>query len=126
MIELCRQYGIVVTAYGPLGRPGLSQDPVNDPTLLDDHQIKEIAAKYGRTVAQILLRYLVYEYNLRLLLFEKGKKNLKSLLTIVLIDSRLCEDCPSYQSRPTEPESSKICRRSISTLPPRTWPSSIA
>jgi aldehyde reductase len=74
MIELCRQYGIVVTAYGPLGRPGLSQDPVNDPTLLDDHQIKEIAAKYGRTVAQILLRYLVYEYNLRLLLFEKGKK----------------------------------------------------
>ncbi|EFX89980.1 hypothetical protein DAPPUDRAFT_300058 [Daphnia pulex] len=58
MIELCRQYGIVVTAYGPLGRPGLSQDPVNDPTLLDDPQIKQVAAKYGRTVAQILLRYL--------------------------------------------------------------------
>ncbi len=74
MIELCRHYGIVVTAYGPLGRPGLSQDPVNDPTLLEDPQIQEIAAKYGRTVAQILLRYLVYaEYNLRLLLFEKEK-----------------------------------------------------
>jgi len=59
MIDLCRQYGIVLTAYGPLGRPGLSQDPVNDPTLLDDPQIKGVAAKYGRTVAQILLRYLV-------------------------------------------------------------------
>ena len=59
LIELCRKYDIVVTAYGPLGRPGLSQDPENDPILLDDPKIREIAAKYGRTIAQILLRYLV-------------------------------------------------------------------
>lgn len=60
MINLCREYEIVVTAYGPLGRPGLSQNPENDPILLDDPKIKDIAVKYNRTVAQILLRYLVY------------------------------------------------------------------
>ncbi len=82
MIDLCRQYGIVVTAYGPLGRPGLSQDPVNDPTLLDDPQMKEVAAKYGRTVAQILLRYLVRVINMASSL-GKRKTNLKSLLLIL-------------------------------------------
>lgn len=61
MIGLCREYGIVVTVYGPLGRPGLSQNPENDPILLDDLKVKGIAAKYNRTVAQILLRYLVYK-----------------------------------------------------------------
>lgn len=60
MINLCREYEIVVTAYGPLGRPGLSQNPENDPILLDDPKVKDIAVKYNRTVAQILLRYLVY------------------------------------------------------------------
>jgi diketogulonate reductase-like aldo/keto reductase len=62
MIQLCQQYGIVVTAYSPLGRPSLVDDPVNEPILLDDPQIREVAAKYGRTVAQILLRYLVCIY----------------------------------------------------------------
>ena len=59
LINLCRQYEIVVSAYGPIGRPGLSQDPVNDPVLIDDPIIKEIANKYSRTVAQVILRYLV-------------------------------------------------------------------
>lgn len=61
MINLCREYEIVVTAYGPLGRPGLSQNPENDPILLDDPKIKDIAVKYNRTVAQILLRYLTMQ-----------------------------------------------------------------
>ena len=60
LIEVCRKYDIVVTAYGPLGRPGLSQDPGNDPILSDDATIRQMASKYGRSVAQILLRYLVY------------------------------------------------------------------
>lgn len=59
LINLCREYNISVTAYGPIGRPGLSQDPNNDPVLLDDDKLKEVAAKYGRTVPQIVLRYLV-------------------------------------------------------------------
>ena len=59
LIKLCSEWDVVVTAYGPLGRPGLSQDAVNDPVVLEDPMLKEMAIKYDRTVAQILLRYLV-------------------------------------------------------------------
>ncbi|EFX88431.1 hypothetical protein DAPPUDRAFT_230297 [Daphnia pulex] len=61
MIELCREYGIVVTAYSPLGRPSLVEDPVNEPILPNDPQINEVAVRYRRTVAQILLRYLTMQ-----------------------------------------------------------------
>lgn len=66
MIELCKVYGIVVTAYSPLGRPSLVEDPVNEPILLNDPQINEVAVRYRRTVVQILLRYLVCIYMLPL------------------------------------------------------------
>ena len=66
MIELCKEYGIVVTAYSPLGRPSLVEDPVNEPILLNDPQINEVAVRYRRTVVQILLRYLVCIYMLPL------------------------------------------------------------
>lgn len=58
LIEFCRQYDIVVTAYGPLGRPGFQKDS-SEPVLLLDPKLKELAAKYGRSPAQIALRYLV-------------------------------------------------------------------
>lgn len=51
-----------MTAYGPLGRPGLSEDPQNDPIITEDPVVKEMAAKYGRTIAQVLLRYLVISH----------------------------------------------------------------
>lgn len=58
MIELCSQYDIVVTAYGPLGRPGFQKD-ASEPVLILDPKVKELATKYGKTPAQIALRYLV-------------------------------------------------------------------
>jgi hypothetical protein len=106
MIDLCREYEIVVTAYGPLGRPGLSQDPVNDPTLLDDPKIKEIALKYGRTVAQILLRYLVCKKHKTSFGFYGFPENLQNLLTLICFFDlkRQCRDCPSSPNQLTETE----------------------
>lgn len=78
LIELCRSYDIVVTAYGPLGRPGLSQDHENDPILLNDPKIKELASKYDRSIAQILLRYLVIQVDVMIWLLFK---------TLTLVDS---------------------------------------
>uniref|UniRef100_A0A1A9WTL2 NADP-dependent oxidoreductase domain-containing protein n=1 Tax=Glossina brevipalpis TaxID=37001 RepID=A0A1A9WTL2_9MUSC len=49
---LCR----LVTAYCPLGRP----DPINKlPTYLYDSKVKAIADKYGKTPAQVVLRYVL-------------------------------------------------------------------
>jgi len=45
--EFCRREGIVVTAYSPLGRGRVLQDPV----------VREIAKKHARTPAQVCLRW---------------------------------------------------------------------
>jgi diketogulonate reductase-like aldo/keto reductase len=61
MIAFCKERGIVVIAYAPFGRPGSKVDYIRHdvPSLLEDTKLQEIASKRGRTVAQIILRYLV-------------------------------------------------------------------
>jgi len=55
LIEFCRHYDIVVTAYSPLG----SQEEMNagKPSLLADPAIQKIAERYEKSPAQILLRW---------------------------------------------------------------------
>lgn len=47
IVNYCRRYGIVLMAYSPLARGGVLQDPL----------INQLARKYRRTPAQILLRW---------------------------------------------------------------------
>lgn len=58
--EFCGKRDIVLTAYSPLGSP---MRPWADPKELkysfDEPEVKEISKKYGKTPAQIVLRYLV-------------------------------------------------------------------
>ena len=44
--------GIVFEAHTPLGRPGLAAES-NDPIVLDDPVIKEIAVKHNASAAQV-------------------------------------------------------------------------
>jgi alcohol dehydrogenase (NADP+) len=59
MLEFCREHGIQVTAYSPLGsgdRPaGMKKS--GEPTLLDHPVIQRVAAKHGVTPAQVLLAW---------------------------------------------------------------------
>jgi aldehyde reductase len=61
IIAFCKERGIVVTAYAPFGRPGSNVNYIRHdvPSLLEDQKLKEIATKHGKTVAQVILRYLV-------------------------------------------------------------------
>lgn len=59
LIDFCQAHGITVTAYSPLGSPDRPWAKPDDVKLMDDSKLKQLATKYNKTVAQILLRYQV-------------------------------------------------------------------
>jgi 2,5-diketo-D-gluconate reductase B len=54
LLEACRRRGLIFTAYCPLGRGRLLHDPV----------LADIAARKGRPLAQIALRWLIQQGNI--------------------------------------------------------------
>jgi len=55
LIKHCKRNAIAMTAYSPLGNPSVKSDD----SVLENNLVKELAASYGRTPAQIVLRWLV-------------------------------------------------------------------
>jgi diketogulonate reductase-like aldo/keto reductase len=53
MLEACRRRGLIMTAYCPLARGRLMNDPV----------IGDVARRAGKTVAQVALRWLIQQGN---------------------------------------------------------------
>ncbi|XP_055333036.1 uncharacterized protein LOC129584749 [Paramacrobiotus metropolitanus] len=59
LYEYCKQNGITLTSYGPLGSPTRMTINPDDPVLLEDPLLQEISKKYNKTPAQILNRFLI-------------------------------------------------------------------
>ncbi|GFG35858.1 hypothetical protein Cfor_07266 [Coptotermes formosanus] len=58
LIAFCKERDIVITAYCPLGSPN-SIANAESPAPLKDPKIQELAKKYNKSPAQIVLRYLI-------------------------------------------------------------------
>lgn len=58
--KFCEERGIAICAYSPLGSPKRTWAKPSDPQVtMDAPEILKLAKKYGKTPAQIILRYLV-------------------------------------------------------------------
>jgi aldehyde reductase len=57
--DFCAQYDIPLTLYSPLTNPGSIFRQDGQPCVLDESVIKEIAAKHGKTPAQVVLRWTI-------------------------------------------------------------------
>ncbi|KAK0095045.1 hypothetical protein PV326_009349 [Microctonus aethiopoides] len=57
--EFCKARDIVITGYSPLGSPDRPWVKPGDPVLLDDVKLVKIAEKYGKSPAQVVIRYQI-------------------------------------------------------------------
>lgn len=57
LLAHCRERGLVVTAYSPLGSPDRAWKHPDEPVLLDEPAVAGLAQKYSKSPAQIILRW---------------------------------------------------------------------
>lgn len=60
LVSFCKENGLLVTAYSPLGSPdSRAEKHAQDPKLLEDGIVRAIAQKHGATVGQVLIAWSV-------------------------------------------------------------------
>jgi len=59
LIRYCKANSIVLTAYSPFGSPGRPWASPDDPYILQDPKLAAVAKEYGKTTAQLCVRFHV-------------------------------------------------------------------
>jgi len=93
LFEFCKSKGIIVTAYSPLGSADRPWAQPNDPKLVEDPKLIELGKKYGKTPAQIILRWLVQR---GLIVIPKTVHKERLIENISLFDFTLTDEDMEY------------------------------
>jgi len=95
LVDFCRKNDIVVTAYSPIGSPGLGKffaahgKNVTLPSLFSNPVVKKIAEKHGKSPAQVLLRH-THQRGIVVIPKSTNKKRLAE--NLALFDFSLSDD----------------------------------
>ncbi|XP_063795466.1 aldo-keto reductase family 1 member A1-like [Pseudophryne corroboree] len=89
LIAYCHANGLVVTAYSPLGSPDRGWRKPGEPILLEEPCLLEMAKKYGKSEAQILLRWVVQR---KVVVIPKSVTPARILQNIQVFDFCLTEE----------------------------------
>ncbi|XP_056389069.1 aldo-keto reductase family 1 member A1 isoform X4 [Hyla sarda] len=89
LIAHCHKNGLVFTGYSPLGSPDRSWRKPEDPVLLEEPCILEMAKKYSKSEAQILLRWQVQR---KVVTIPKSVTPSRILQNLQVFDFCLTED----------------------------------
>lgn len=80
ILDYCTQHNITVEAFSPFGRGVLTKEMFSDPILID------IANNVGRSVAQVILRWL---YQMHIVSIPRSNKQFKLRQNIDIFDFEL-------------------------------------
>ncbi|KAK6184090.1 hypothetical protein SNE40_006623 [Patella caerulea] len=89
LVEYCQKRNIHVTAYAPLGAPNRPWKNKDEPDLLEEPVVKQLASAKGKTPAQIVLRCLLQR---GLIIIPKSSTPARIKENFDLFDTELSED----------------------------------
>jgi len=116
IIDFCHAHNIHITAYSPIGTP-FSKFTEGKAKVIDEPVVKEIAAKHGKTVTQVLIRYAIdrglavipksvtpsrIKENFEVLNFKLAEDDVKALNSLNRPDGRIFSH-PNFQHLPNYP-----------------------